>query len=447
MQTNASSEAHCPVLEENESLTSSSSTSSSTDRGNQAAVAQLSAANQDVAAPITLGDVGDANSFMAAASSALDAALPTIGSFAKLSVAGKIPLVTAGVAEVAFSPSLDMQVARERTGEFSAMIAAKIEIKASAGKEGWGWLPDFEAYVSGNLQGSLKIQGDSATEIMNLFMLSVRHTMEAACDAAGAPEDIKDTIAGAVMGEDAKLATLHGMDKYDRVIASVGVGAEAGAKAGDFGGSVGANLSHTTMLSNNDEDRDNADVKSFGRASVTVSGSFSMQSLPLKVAPKVTFVMGTDGSLVEWFVALGATGTLTAGEFAPVVLMGAEWATEFSVAMGNMIRNAASKGARSETGMIADIVSGLSFGPEAVKYSVFGDKLRDWSTSPAFAGESQQKIEFGVNAQAGWSSFFGANVNGSISSVRSFKLGGGAGPLTIEASKGDNIASVRKTQR
>ena len=147
------------------------------------------------------------------------------------------------------------------------------------------------------------------------------------------------------------------------------------------------------------------------------------------------------------FVALGANGTLAAGEFAPIVLMGAEWATEFSVAMVNLIRSTANKGVRSELGLASDIASGLSFGPEAVKYSVFGDKLKDWANSPAFAGESQQKIDFGLNAQAGWSKKFGANVIGAVSSVRSFKLGGGDGPLSIEASKGDTIASIRKTQR
>ena len=439
MQTR-SSENQAPAMVDNESATNS-------DRGNQAAAAQLAPATQEVAPPVNVGEVGDANSFLAAASTAMDAALPTIGSFAKLSVSGNIPLLTNGAATISFSPSLDMQLARERTGEFSAMIAAKLQLKASAGVDGWGWLPDFEAYVSTNLKGSLKIQGDSATEIMNLFMLMLRTLMEGACDAAGAPNDIKETIAGAVMGEDAKLDTLHNMDKYDRVIASVGVGAEAGASAGSLGGSVSADLSHTTMLSNTDEDRDNVDVKSFGRASVSVSGSFTMASLPIKVSPKVTFVMGTDGSLVEWFVALGATGTLTAGEFAPIVLMGADWATEFSIAMTNLIRNAANKGARSEAGTISDLVSGLSFGPEAVQYTVFGDKLKDWSQSSAFAGESSQKIEFGVNAQAGWSKFFGANVNGAISSVRSFKLGGGDGPLSIEASKGDNIAYLRKASR
>ena len=235
---------------------------------------------------------------------------------------------------------------------------------ASSEQKGWGWLPDFEAYVSGYLKGSLKIQGDSATEIMRLFMLAVRQTMESACDAAGAPDDIKQTIAGAVMGESVRQETLHGMDKYDRVIASVGIGAEAGASVGDFGGSVGADLSHTTMLTNKDGDVDNPEVTSFGRASFTVSGSLSLQKLPIKVNPKVTFVMGTDGKPVEWFVAFGATGTMAAGDFAPAALMGAAWATEFSIALGNMIRNAANKGARSESGMIADIVTGCHSVPK-----------------------------------------------------------------------------------
>ena len=127
--------------------------------------------------------------------------------------------------------------------------------------------------------------------------------------------------------------------------------------------------------------------------------------------------------------------------------MGAEWATEFSVGMINLIRNTANKGTRSQGGLTADLVNGMSFGPEAVKYSVFGDQLKNWAQSPAFAGESQQKIDFGINAQAGWSKKFGGNFIGAVSSVRSFKLGGGDGPLSIEASKGDNIASIRKTQR
>ena len=275
MQAQASTEAQAPVLDSNQASTS---TSSGSGRGNQAAIDRLSPEGSKNAPPVTLGDVGDANSFMSATSAALDAALPTRGSFAKLSVAGNIPLATGGVADITFTPSLDLQVAREKTGEYSAMIATKAQIKASAGVDGWGWLPDFEAYVSGYLKGSVKIQGDSATEIMNLFMLSVRHIMESACDAAGAPADMKAHIAGAGMGEDAKLQTLHGMDKNDKVVASVGMGAEAGAKAGAFSGSVGADLTHTTTLSNTDGNRDELDVtsKNSAKASVSVAGAFSM---------------------------------------------------------------------------------------------------------------------------------------------------------------------------
>ena len=100
-----------------------------------------------------------------------------------------------------------------------------------------------------------------------------------------------------------------------------------------------------------------------------------------------------------------------------------------------------------EEGGIDDIISTRRLCHIVQTYSIFGDKLKDWANSPAFAGESQQKIDFGLNAQAGWSKKFGANVIGAVSSVRSFKLGGGDGPLSIEASKGDTIASIRKTQR
>jgi hypothetical protein len=333
-----------------------------------------------------------------------------------------------------------MQIAREHTGEMSAMIGTKVNIKAEAGREGWGWFPDFKAYVQGYLKGSIKIQGDSAQEIMQIFMLSVRRTLEAACDATGAPADIREAIGTAVMGEEARLDTLANMDRGDKAMASVAVGAEAGASVGSVKGSVGAELSRTTMLTNNDGDRENAEVKSFGRSSVTVSGRFSMSELPVNVSPKVTFVMGGDGSLVEWYVALGAEGTLAAGEFAPIVLMGAEWATEFSVAMGNLVRNAAREGARSSAGLTSDIISGLSFGPEAVKYTAFGDQLKNWAASPAFAEQSSQKVTFGVNAQAGWSKWKGVNCKGAVSSMRSFALGGDGGPLKIEASRGDNIA-------
>ncbi len=439
MQSSTAQQTEAPATE--------SSRPSRQGRGNQAAADRLLGAGQGETAPTSMGDVGSSNAFMAAASTAMDAALPTLGSFAKLSVSGNIPLLTNGVASLTFAPSLDMQIAREHTGEVSAMIGTKVSIKAEAGREGWGWLPDFKAYVQGYLKGSIKVQGDSAEEIMQIFMLSVRQTLEAACDATGAPKDIRETIGTAVMSEEARLDTLHGMDKYDRAMASVAVGAEAGASVGSFDGSVGAELSHTTMLTNRDGDRDNAEVNSFGRGSVTVSGKFSMSKLPVKVSPKVTFVMGMDGSLVEWYVALGAEGTLTAGEFAPVVLMGAEWATEFGVAMGNMIRNAARDGARSEAGLTSDIVAGLSFGPEAVKYTVFGDQLKNWAASPAFADESSQKVTFGVNGQAGWSKWKGVNCKGAVSSVRSFSLGGGDGPLKIEASQGDNIAYLYNSQR
>lgn len=432
MQSSTAQQTEAPAVE--------SSGPSRQGRGNQAAADRLMGAGPGQTPPVSMGDVGSANAFVNAATLAMDAALPTVGSFAKLSIAGNIPLLNHGISKITFGPSLDLQVAREHTGEMSAMIGTKVSIKAEAGTEDWGWFPAFKSYVQGYLKGSIKIQGDSAQEIMQIFMLSIRKTLEAACDAAGAPADVRASIGTAVMGEESRLQTLQNMDKGDRAMASVAVGAEAGTSIGSVSASVGAELSRTTMLTNNDADRLNAEVTSKGRSSLTVSGSFKMSKLPVSVSPKVTFVLGSDGSLVEWYVALGAEGSLAAGEFAPIVLMGAEWATEFSVAMGNLIRNASRSGARSQAGLTSDIVSGLSFGPEAVKYTVFGDQLKEWARSPAFAEQSSQKVNFGVNAQAGWSKWKGVNCKGAVSSVRSFALGGGDSPLKIEASRGDNIA-------
>ena len=107
--------------------------------------------------------------------------------------------------------------------------------------------------------------------------------MESACDAAGAPDDIKQTIAGAVMGECAPRDP-HGMDKYDRVIASVGI--EKAAHRSVTLAARWAFLSLSTMLTNKDGDVDNPEVTSFGRASFTVSGSLSLRSSPSRSIPR-----------------------------------------------------------------------------------------------------------------------------------------------------------------
>ncbi len=421
-------------------------TTGGTGRGNRAAADKLLKGGGGGKPNVNLTGASDANGFMRGVSAAMDAAVPNRGSFASLAVAGSIPLYTNGAASVRFEPSLGMQISREMSGEFAVTIDAKAQIKAEAGTNGWGWIPALKGHIAGHLRGALKIVGDSSTEIMREFMLLMRTVMEAACDAAGAPRDVKSIMCNAIMGDSTKAATVKGMDSGDSVTSTFGIGGEIGGSIGNNSAAAGYEYTNTTSITNKDSNPNAAEVTSSGQHAVTIQGTFESKKLGVKTNPKVVFILA-NGGLKEFFVGLSVDKEMKLSEFGPLVLMGTEWATDFGMAIKGLVRDAARRSNRSEVARISSLVGGLSFGPEALKYTAFGDQLKQWSRSPEFAGKSSQSITFGVAAQAGWSKAKGANAQGALKTSRSFKLGGAGSPLSIEAKSGDTIAELKAAAR
>lgn len=412
-------------------------------RGN-AAANQMTKGAAGKAPPVNVGQVQDSNGFMRAASGALNAALPSNGSFCSLKVTGTIPLYSdpTGTTTITMSPSLELQAARSETGEFEVTIGSSLSLTAKAGKS-LGWLGKFEAYLTGKVRGSLKIAGDSASEIMSEFMLMVRETIAGACSACGVPNDIASKMTSGVMSNAAREQTIKGMDKNDGVTATFGVGGEVGGKWGNNSASAGIEYTKTAELKNTNGDNQ-LEVTSKGQTAVTVKGSFKPKRLPVKsITPSVTFIF-SGGGLSEVFVGLGTEGEMKAGAFKDIALMGTDWAVDFVMAIKGLIQDAGRKSGRSEVARISELAGGLSLSNEAVKYTAFGNQLKSWANSPSFGGQSEQKISFAASAQAGWSKKKSWNAKGAITSSTSWKLGGGSSPLQIEAKSGQTIASFKR---
>lgn len=408
---------------------------------NQTAVDKLTGKSGAVKKPaVNMGAVNSGAAFVAAATTAMDAAVPSNGSFASLKVAGRIPIASIGVAAAYIEPSLELQLARSATGEFEVTMSSQIGLRAEAGSNGGGWWPKFMAYFKGYVKGSLKIVGDSAGEIMRQFMLTLRLVVEGACDAAGAPASIKDLMANGIMSGESKKATIQGMDSGDSITASIGGGVEVGAEASVLGGSSAtAEVNFTKKIENADGNKGALEVSS--NTSVTVKGSFEHKKLGVKIAPSVTFVFA-GGKLTEFFVGLSGSKEMKLGEFSELTLMGTEWATEFGLAMKELIKDAANKSRRSEVAQISSLVGGLAFGPDALKYTAFGQQLKSAAKAPSFAAQSAMGIKFTLSAQAGWSKKKGINGKGALNSESSFTLGGKTSPLSIEVKSGQPIATL-----
>ena len=408
--------------------------------GNQAAIDQLAGKSGGAKKPaVDMGAVNSGASFMGAASKAMDAAVPSAGSFASLKISGRIPIASVAVAAAYIEPSLEMQLARSATGEFEVTLSSQIGLRAEAGSNGGGWWPKFMAYFKGYVKGSLKIVGDSAGEIMRQFMLTLRLVIEGACDAAGAPSSIKGMMSNGILSAESKKATIEGMDSGDSITASVGGGVEAGAEASVLGGaSATAEVNFTKKIENADGNRSALEISN--NTSVTVKGSFEHKKLGVKITPNVTFVFA-GGKLTEFFVGISASKSMKLGDFSELTLMGAEWATEFGLAMKELIKDAANKSRRSEVAQISSLVGGLAFGPEAVKYTAFGQQLKSAARAPSFASQSAMQISYSIAAQAGWSQKKGINGKGSLNSDSSFTLGGKTSPLSIEVKSGQPIAT------
>ena len=121
-----------------------------------------------------------------------------------------------------FIPSISMKV--EKNGKkINAAVSFKGTFELSLGTGGRrkpDWWPKLRAFANVGLQGSLTINGDSATEIFNELMLSLSTMMQR---AELGNQDVKNAIVNGIMSEADRAATLKDMDQNDYVSTSVAV--------------------------------------------------------------------------------------------------------------------------------------------------------------------------------------------------------------------------------
>jgi hypothetical protein len=260
------------------------------------------------------------------------------------------------------------------------------------------------------------------------------------------PEKIAKMLRQGIMSDATREEVIANMDENDGVTASFGIGGEVGGKWNDNSAGVGLDYKRTTELKNKNG---KLDTSSKGQTSVTVKGSFKAKRLPVKsINPAITFVFA-NGGVSEVFVGLSSSGEMDSEKFSAIALMGTEWAVDVGMAIKGVITDAMGKTNRSEIAQIRQGVDAVSFGPEAVEYTAFGQQLQKVAASnPRFQdtegnGQSKQKIEFGISAQAGWSKKKSWNAKGALTTAKSWTLGSSKSPLQVEAKSGQTIASAK----
>ena len=415
------------------------STSSSSSQENSKAIDKLTGNQGPTQGPQLNLNAKSGAEFSSLATTALNAVVPGPGSFASLKIAGLLPIYTTGAMTAFLEPVLELQAAHTNEGKYEVTLNSMLGIRAKAGTDGGGWWPKFLAYFKGYVKGSLKIVGDSGAEIINELMLTIRTIVEGACDSAGAPDDIKEMLAGAVMSSAAKAETIREMSGKDSVTVGVGGGFEGGVDTSFGGTKGGAEVMFSKTISDQDDD-DRLEVTS--ATTLTLAGEAEFKDLGFKLNGNVTFVW-KQGQLDEWFVGISATQSMSLGKFSDIALIGTSWAADFTNAMANLIKNAASKSSQlNNSAEIIDLIGGISVSDNALKYSVLGNQLKSAAASPSFAGKSGQKVSLMFSAQGGWSSDAGANVKLALATADVWELGEeGSTPLYIEAKTGDTIVS------
>lgn len=426
-----------------------SSSNTSGGMGNQA-MSELRGGSSEQAPAVDLSNVSGANGFMRAASAALDAAVPVQGSYSSLSVSGNIPLWSdpSGSAKVILAPSLKLQAARTSADKFEVTISTALALTAKASRS-LGWFGKFEAFMSAKASGSLKLVGDSAAEIFDEFMLTLREVIDGACGAAGVPNNVADALRQGIMSDSAREATIQNMDENDGVTATFGLGGSLGGKAGGIEGSAGIDYSHTTSLKNDGNNQLDTSSSSKTKTSLTLKGTFKTSSLPVKsIKPSLTIILG-DGGVSEVFVGLGTSGAMDSNNFSAVALMSTEWAHDMGMAIKSLVQGSLGTADRSTVAQLSQGMDALAFGSEAVTYTAFGDELKAMGArNPGFqdlegTGQSMQKIEFGLSGQAGWTRSKGWYAKGALTSAKSWTLGSSKTPLKVEAKSGQTIASAK----
>jgi hypothetical protein len=357
-----------------------------------------------------------------------------------LKITGAFPIYSIGVIDVKLIPALSVEV--RRTGaKLSATLASEIGLKASAGAEGGGWLPKFLAYFQAKIKGSLKITGDSAEEIFNEFLLTLRMVLENACSAVHAPDKIRDAMTNAIMTGESAEETIAGMDEKDSIDVTVGAGVDAGFDTFLGNGKASASYDYSKKIGKENADDKELSVKDSSKAMVSLGVSQNVASLGAKMSGGLNLVF-KNNSFDEFYVNAGISKTMSLGDFSEEVLIGAEWLTDMANGLSNMIHKANNQVSSPEMSRVAGMVAGMSIGPEALKYTAFGEGLKSLSGSSQFAGNMGMKVGMSATAKAGWSKSKGWNVNITLDTTKGMSLGkAGSTPLAIDLKQSDRVLS------
>jgi hypothetical protein len=386
---------------------------------------------------VDLTNASDGPSFANAAGVALDALLPGPGSSASMRVSGKLPIYTTGALSAYLLPAISLEAARLGTGKVKVTFASEIGLRAEAGTSG-GWWPKFLAYFQGKVKGAIKITGDSAQEIFDEFLLTLRMVVEGACDSAGAPDSIKDAMANAIMTGQHKVETINNMDKGDSVEVVLGGEVEAGTDTSWGSAKAKAGLEFSKKLSK-DENTDSLKVTETNKKNVTVETMVKIPKLGSSAKVGVNFIW-KNGQFDEWNISVPITATMALGDFSEEILMGVDWIQDMINAISNAAAMAGGKTNNSSVRSAANALSGISVAENAIKYTAFGEGLKKASASSMFGSQSAQKIQFNISGKAGWSKSKGVNLNVALKSTSAWSLGkAGESPIQIDVKTGDTI--------
>ena len=207
-----------------------------------------------VEAPINIGDVQSSDGFVHAAGDALNALLPKAGAYSRLSVSGKIPIYATGLINVLLCPKLTLQAGRQPNDKIYAMIRSDLTLKVEGDSGGESWWNRFNANLSANVFGMVRIVGDTPKEIFEEFMLSLREIVQGAAEGCGMPDKIKEPMINAILTGEKATNIAQNMDDGDSVTYSFGVGVSGGAEVGPLSASAGATYMKSATMHNSNGD-------------------------------------------------------------------------------------------------------------------------------------------------------------------------------------------------
>ena len=404
---------------------------------NSQALEQLTGANTKKS-NVDLSNASDGPSFAQAASKALDTVIPGPGSNANLRISGKLPIYSTGAINAFLMPGLSLDALRLSNGKFKCTIDSELGLRAEAGTQGSAWWPKFLAYFQGKIKGIIRIVGDDALEVFNELLLTFRLVVEKACDATGAPDSIKEAMAGAIMSSSAKEDTIENMDGTDSVETLLGGEVEAGADT-SWGSAKGkASLLHSTKL-HKDEETDQLQVTEYNRKTISFDTSIDIPKLGASSTVGVNFIF-KDGKFDEFWVSANLSKTMALGDFSEEVLMAVDWIQEFVNSLSNAVAMGSAQSKEPSIKETANMLRGISVSDQAIKYSAFGEGLKKASGSSLFKDNSGQSISLEVAGRAGWSKAKGVNMLVWLKSSSAWSLGqAGVSPIQIDVKTGDTI--------